>query len=379
MKEVLKKYPHDVQVAYKHFPLRIHGDARLAAIAGEAARQQGKFWQMHDLMFSRQRSLDRQHLLKLAETLDLDLDEFDAALDSAALAKRVDNHLDEGTRLGVRGTPSFFINGKLIVGTKSLAEMTLLIEEELAKARAVLAEGIPRKRVYARIVENGVIEGAVARERARPLRPASGQVHRIEVGDSPTKGDRDALVTIVQFSDLQCPYSATAEATIDRISKEYPGLVRVVWKDLPLPMHSKAIPAALAARAAGDQGKFWEMQRLLFKNQKDLSAKVFADLAHRLRLDLDRFSEAADGQVFKSRIEADAALARQLGVPGTPAFFINGQFHFGDSSYESFKARIDAALADARKLVAKGTPRARVYETIMRSASGPASGVSRGG
>ncbi len=98
--------------------------------------------------------------------------------------------------------------------------------------------------------------------------PDANTAYRADIKGAPMKGSKDALVTIVQFSDFQCPFCSRVEPTISKVMDEYKGKVRVVWRNLPLPFHPNAMPAAIAARAAGEQGKFWEMHDKIFANQR---------------------------------------------------------------------------------------------------------------
>ena len=175
-------------------------------------------------------------------------------------------------------------------------------------------------------------------------------------------------MTIVQFSDYQCPFCSRVEPTINQVMDEYKGKVRVVWRDLPLPFHPNAMPAAIAARAAGDQGKFWEMHDKIFADQQHMDRATYEKYAEELGLNMGKFKAALDAQKGKEAIEADAAAGGKIGARGTPAFFINGKFLSGAQPFESFKAKIDEELKNAEGLVAKGTPKAKVYEALMKDA-----------
>ena len=120
--------------------------------------------------------------------------------------------------------------------------------------------------------------------------------------------------------------------------------MKVVWKNLPLSFHKDAMPAALAAMAAHDQGKYWEFHDKLFANQKALKREDFLRYAKELNLDMAKFTAALDGAKHKARIEADAAEAAKLGVTGTPAFFVNGRFLSGAKPFAAFAELINAEL-----------------------------------
>ena len=167
---------------------------------------------------------------------------------------------------------------------------------------------------------------------------------KVDVGNSPVRGEPTAKVTIVEFSDFQCPFCQRGASIMDDVLKEYPKDVKVAFKNLPLPFHEKAKPAAKAALAAGKQGKFWEMHDLLFKNQGALGDDLFVKFAGDLGLDVAKFkADMASPEVAKA-IDDDAEMARSLGVNGTPGFFVNGVLVSGAQPLPAFKAIIDRWL-----------------------------------
>jgi protein-disulfide isomerase len=367
--QIEKTYGNDVQISFKHFPLSFHPNAMPAAIAAEAAKDQGKFWQMHDKMFANQTALDRPSLEKYAQEIGLDMTQFKAALDSSKGKAQIEANMKEGNQFGVRGTPGFFINGRFFRGAQPFDNFKALIDEELKKADAKLKSGVSRQGLYAAIIKDGLDKAAVPTPPPpSPGQPAPGAVYRAEIGNAPVKGAKDALVTIVQYSDFQCPFCGRVEPTVDQIMKEYNGKVRVVWKDLPLPFHQNAMPAAIAARAANEQGKFWPMHDKLFSNQQALDRPSLEKYAQELGLNMARFKAALDTKKHEAEIQADAASGNKIGANGTPAFFINGISLSGAQPFESFKAVIDQELKKAEALVAKGTPKAKLYDAILKNA-----------
>jgi protein-disulfide isomerase len=133
LQEISSKYGDKVQIAFKHMPLPMHPNAPLAAQASMAAHEQGKFWEYHDKLFANQRAMDRASLEKYAQELKLDMGKFKAALDSGKYASLVQKDMDEGSRLGATGTPTFFINGRKLVGAQPLDAFSAVIDEELSK------------------------------------------------------------------------------------------------------------------------------------------------------------------------------------------------------------------------------------------------------
>ncbi len=169
---------------------------------------------------------------------------------------------------------------------------------------------------------------------------------RVEVAaEGPSKGDVKAPVTIVEFSDYQCPYCSRAETTVNQVLADYKDKVRLVYRDFPLPFHENAAKAAEAAHCAGDQGRYWEMHGKLFANQQSLDQKAIKGYARDLGLDQAKFDKCLDTGAKAKLVEASRKAGEEAGVSGTPAFFVNGMMIQGAQPYESFKALIDAELA----------------------------------
>ena len=132
--------------------------------------------------------------------------------------------------------------------------------------------------------------------------------------------------------------------SIDEVMKRYPGKVRLVFRDYPLSFHPNATPAAIAARCAGAQGKFWEMHKVLFRNQSGLTAENFTKWAGELKLNLEDFAKCSADPAIKAAVDADMQAGSAVGVNGTPAFFINGVSLSGAQPLEAFISTIDAEL-----------------------------------
>ncbi len=167
---------------------------------------------------------------------------------------------------------------------------------------------------------------------------------KIDVGTSPTKGPKDAAITIIEFSDFQCPYCSRANQTMEQVMKEYKGKVKLAFKNLPLPFHKEADPAARAALAAHKQGKFWEMHDALFENQRKLSSSFYTETAKKLGLDVEKFKKDMESDSVKKQVKDDMELAKKHGISGTPGFFVNGVAVKGALPFQSFKSIIDRWL-----------------------------------
>jgi protein-disulfide isomerase len=366
--ELLKIYKDSLEISFKHYPLPFHNNAMPAAIAAVAAEQQGKFWEMYDKLFANQQSLEAASLEKYAKEIGLDVAKFKAALEDPKTKAVVEADMKQANLFGVQGTPSFFVNGRAFSGAYPLDSFKMVLDEELKKADAKLQAGTPRGELYATIIKDGLAKKEAPKEEARAGEPSPTETYKAEVKGAPIKGAKDALVTIVQFSDFQCPFCSRVEPTIDKVMEEYKGKVRVAWRNKPLPFHDKAKPAAIAAAAADQQGKFWQMHDILFKNQQNLDDASLEKYAKEIGLDMSKFKVALKDKKLQEAVEADTAMGDKLGARGTPAFFVNGSFLSGAQPFESFKSRIDEQLKKAEELVKKGTPKAKVYDVLMKTA-----------
>jgi protein-disulfide isomerase len=176
--------------------------------------------------------------------------------------------------------------------------------------------------------------------------PPAQPVFQIATDDQPSKGNPDARVTVVEFTDYQCPSCAAAHPSLERLITEYGDRVRFVVRDFPLQMHPEARKAAEAAEAAREQGKYWDFTAILFRNQSALKPEQLKQYAQVLGLDRAKFDAALDDGRFAEKVERDMLDGRKFGVSGTPTFFVNGR-RARDITYEVLKAAIDEALKSA--------------------------------
>ncbi|MBF0126477.1 MAG: DsbA family protein [Magnetococcales bacterium] len=159
-----------------------------------------------------------------------------------------------------------------------------------------------------------------------------------------SKGDAKAPVTIIEFSDFECPYCRRAQVVLKKVQEAYGDKVRMVFRHYPLPFHAKAPKASEAAQCAQDLGKFWPMHDLLFDEKTKLEVPDLKVHAKTLGLDQEKFDKCLDSGKHGDRVMADLADGKKLGVTGTPTFFINGVRLVGAQPFEKFKAVIDEEL-----------------------------------
>jgi protein-disulfide isomerase len=195
-----------------------------------------------------------------------------------------------------------------------------------AQARAMLVEELKSK--------NAV---RVSLEPPRYVVPTSAS--------DPVRGNPAAKVTIIEFSDFQCPFCARVNPTLDRIRKTYGDNVKIVFKDYPLPNHPQAPKAAEAARCAGEQNKFWEMHDAMFANQRALEVPMLKQTARAIGLNGAAFDSCLDSSKHEATVRSGAELGEKMGVNSTPTLYINGRTVLGAMPFENFKQIIDDELA----------------------------------
>jgi len=332
VKQILQAYPDDVKFYFKQFPLiSIHPNARPAALASMAARKQNKFWEMHDLLFANQRALDGPSIHRYAESLGLDMAAFDKDSADPATARLLEQEIMEGQKAGVQGTPTFFVDG-VQVPSWDFGTMKKMIDAS--------KEG----------KDVGAVAGEIRTAMNRPTGPDPSQVYQIDVSGSPSKGPAGAPVTIVEFSDYQCPYCAGAESLWKQVMDAYPNKIKFVYKQFPLSFHKNARSASEAAIYAKQHGKYWEMHDLLFQNNQamnrnttDQALDLYKGFAKQLGLDEAGLEAAVKSEANKVVIDKDLDDGRKAQVSGTPTVFINGK-RLQRRDFDTIKGMIDAIL-----------------------------------
>lgn len=336
-----------VYYVFKDFPItslhpvapRIHEAARCA---GEIGGSVG-YWQAHDSFFNNsqqltdlpQPDLDNVLVSLLAE-VEIAEEAVRECLASGRYTDAVNADLTEGQSLGVNGTPGFFVNGYPVPG----AQPYELFQQVIAMAE-----------------EGRLAEAYQSPPAANNSPPSAGQPAVVPFSDEPAKGLPDAPITIVEYSDFQCPFCLRHfQQTLPQLQSYIDaGQVRYVFKDFPIhsihPQAQKAHESARCARELGDDEAFWTMHDLLFINQEQWAnnadhVALFKSLAGEMELPQDEFDECLDSGRYADAVNAELDEGVQLGVRGTPSFFINGQPLVGAQPFSVFEQAIETLLAE---------------------------------
>ncbi|MRG94138.1 DsbA family protein [Polyangium spumosum] len=359
-----------LRIVWKNFPLDFHKNARPAAEAAMAVfKLKGApwFWAYHDALFAGR--IDPQ-VIDGSLPRGLTRKNIDAALASGDIARKVQDDIDLGKKVGVMGTPAFFINGVHLSGAQPVDKFRAIIDEQIAAARKATAGGTAPEKVYA-VLSAQNYQKPEDRPDARPSQPAEDTktVWRVPVDGSPVRGKNTALVTLVTFTDFQCPFCIKVTPTLEQLARDYGDKLRIVYKNNPLPFHKDAEPAAelaLEARAQKGDAAFWKAHDLLFAQNGKLAPEDLESVARSLGIDLKKASAAIENKKHKARIEQDQDLADDVQATGTPHFFINGRRLVGAQPIDKFKALIDEEITKAEVMVKKGTPAAKLYDTLIK-------------
>ena len=258
-------------------------------------------------------------------------------------AKKRGTSVEELTRLEVDGKPApiaaedkqaLYQRLKVRFSNKTEAELTKMVDENLFRQSKV-----ERRRQF-------VSELRSKTDIQILLEPPRFDV---DAGEGPSLGPANAPITIVEFSEFQCPYCAKVQPTLKKLKERYGDKIRIVFRNFPLPRHDDAPKAAEAASCADEQGKFWEMHDKLFANTSKLQVPDLKRYAAELGLETARFDQCLDTGKYTARWLADKKDASNYGVSGTPAFFINGRMISGAVPYDDFVFIIEEELQRVAK------------------------------
>ena len=370
VKQIEKNYGNDVRVVFKQNPLPMHPDAPFAARASLAAQKQGKFWQMHDKLFEAnvsraQGALAKDKVEQMARDIGLDMERFQKDVASSEITDIVRSDQAQAQKLGASGTPHFFINGVRVSGAVPYDSFKNIIDAQLKRANQTLASGVSRKDLYDSLIKNG-LDAPPAQPQQQAAPPPPPQARNVDPGEgTPVQGAKNAKVTIVEWSDFQCPFCSRVEPTLKQITDTYKNDVKIVWRNEPLSFHPNAMPAAKAAMAAHKQGKFWQMHDLMFGHQNELSDAKYEEWAKQIGLNVDQWKKDKESAEVAAVISKDASYGQSVGADGTPSFFINGKFISGAMPFDTFKSVIDDQIKKADEALKKGVKHEELYKTLM--------------
>jgi protein-disulfide isomerase len=285
--------------------------------------------------------------VKAATDAGASADKVKTAMSSHTHKKEIDSDSDLSEDFQASGTPHFFINGRRLVGAQPEEKFDKIIDEEIAKAQALISKGTKPSDIYDALTKDG----------KGPPPPETKDVPGSLPSNDPARGNMHAKVVIHEWSDFQCPFCGRVEPTVAQVMKDYGDKVKFVWHDLPLPMHPDAPLASQAAREAYAQkgpSAFWTMHDKMFSNQQHIKRDDLDGYAKELNLDMDKWKAALDGSTHTSEIEADKTAANGDQISGTPAFLVvagnakQGYFISGAQGYGKFRKVIERALSEAK-------------------------------
>jgi protein-disulfide isomerase len=374
---IRQKYSEDdLRIVWKDMPLAMHREAMPAALAARAVFAKGgndAFWKFHDRLFANQRELGDEGYAQWAREAGVaDLAASQFGRNDAANKKAVDANVELGSQLGVDGTPAFYINGRPLVGAQPKERFVAIIDEELTAAKAKVAAGTTRDRIYALAVAQNESYRKAAQSDDEEEAEDTTTVWRVPVEGSPVKGSANAAITIVVFSDFQCPFCKRAEPTLAALERAYGDRLRIVWKNEPLPFHKRAVPAAtlaIEARVQKGEKAFWAVHDGLMASP-GLEDDDFKRIAKEAGLDVKKAMAAVEKNAHKAVIDKDLALAEDVNASGTPHFFINGRRLVGAQPEARFRVIIEEELSKAKALVEKGTAPDKVYDALTKDGKG---------
>ncbi len=356
-------YPGMIRTVHRVLPL--DDDQTITAEAALAAAAQGAFEPMSDRLYSVAGRVDRAGVELFAKELGLDMVRFRADLDTRVHRAQIHADEEDAKKLGLTGTPAFFINGRPIHGNQPLKIFADTVDEELARARAT----------------SGGYDALVGAGKPTADHPGGTEhpeftldvntTYRMGLGlPGHQLGPDSALVTIVVWSDFQCPFCQRAAPVLQQLRTTFGDDIRIVFRHLAMTSHRRAQLASEAAIAAADQGKFWPFHDQIFGQFGSLERADLETFAKKIGLDMAKFRAALDDRRYHDLVVAEGATAQAAGVDGTPTMFINGQPVIGAREYSKMETIVKAHLDRARAAVAAGLAANDIYALVMSNAIG---------
>jgi protein-disulfide isomerase len=231
------------------------------------------------------------------------------------------------------------------LGAQQAANQVATQVAEVAEQVDQIAAQLPNQ-VADQVAQQVAVQPQPAVPQPQPT-AAPSRIDDVKTDGDPQLGPDDAKVTIVEFSDFQCPYCKRfRDTTFDALIEKYGDNIRIVYRDYPLPFHPQAQIAAEAAECANEQDKYWEMHDVIYANQETLSDDVYSGFAEQLGLDIQKFDECLSNNKYADEIAADQKDGEAYGVSGTPTFFINGWILVGAQPTSEFEKLIDQEMSN---------------------------------
>ena len=355
--EQLKKdYEGKIRIAFINLPLGFHKKAKDAACLAAAAGKQGKFWEVYSFLFTKQKEWNRvpdfkEWLETNKADIPADWEALKKDMESKEIEKIVEEDMKAASALGLRGTPASFVNGRFISGALPIDSFKKVIDEEHKKAEG---KGLKGDALYREIIKDG--KPAVAKTNGNKAEKEDpNKIYQIKLnGKEASKGAKNPKVTIIEFSDFQCPFCSKAFATLESVAGKYKNEVKVVYKNLPLDFHKEAKPAALFARAVknlyGDE-KFFQLASILYAKQnewKSNSEEKFAAYAKEIGADWTKVKAEAAKPETEAAVSEDISEAGSHNIRGVPAFFVNGKKVAGAKPAEFFESMIESIIKEKK-------------------------------
>jgi len=356
LEDMVKLNPDKFALYYKN--RAVHPSAQLEHLSALAAQEQGKFWEMHDLLYENQTLLVqlsrteetqeqyKEKIMEFAQQIGLDLNKFQKDLEDPKFQARLAEEMAEAEQASVYSTPTIFINGYFYgyqaEGIKEKAYQLLEKKDKLELTFGEIESKLDRMIKFA--------EQRKKRTEERPRGPEQGKQYEFDLTKAPVIGNPKAKVKIVVFTDFQCPFCERMAGVLEEIQKEHPSDIVIYFKNFVV--HRSAQLEHIAGMSANSQGRFKEMHDLLFGKRKEMieasqgDPEVFKnkilELGKQVGLNANQLKKDLETEKYKELLEADGKEARTAGVSGTPSVFINGYFYGFDP--EVIKSKIKEEL-----------------------------------
>ncbi|MBL9024621.1 MAG: thioredoxin domain-containing protein [Myxococcales bacterium] len=348
LKDLRRDYGDRIRIVWKDNPLPMHKRAEPAAeLAREVRAEKGDdgFWRLHDILFENQKALEDGDLKVYAFRAGANATKAMAAVKQQKHAKKIAEDQLLASGLEATGTPHFFINGRRLSGAQSLEKFKELIDrEETLATAAMAAKSISAEAYYDELVQTGK-KGGLEEKTPGPIPPGA-----------PRKGAKNPKVVVQWFGDLECPFCAKSNTTVDEVLRDYGDRVQVVWRHLPLAtIHPNARLAAMASEEVksqlGDEAFFdfvtgaFDKKKVQALDRTTLEG-VALDASRKAQkpFSVAGFQLALDANKHESRLKEDEEEAKRLGITGTPSFLVGKYLVRGAVDSAQMKSAIERAL-----------------------------------